>query len=232
MLASTRIVKRRNSREVSLRQSGKVFFYFSAMNAGKSTMLLQAAYNYRERGMETLLFLPEFDTRMGKGVIASRIGINAPARTFNESFDFLDFVAQAIARPHHNLAAIFIDEAQFLSKEQVYQLTEIADKLCLPVLAYGLRTDFQSELFEGSRYLLAWADEIQELKTICHCGAKANMNLRTDSNGCAIVEGQQVVIGGNETYVALCRRHYKEEIEKAQNLAEQDSGEEVCQAAI
>lgn len=204
------------------------------MNAGKSTMLLQAAYNYRERGMETLLFLPEFDTRSGKGVIASRIGVNAPARTFSTAFDFLDFVAQAIARPHHNLAAVFVDEAQFLTRDQVYQLTEVADKLRLPVLAYGLRSDFQSEPFEGSKYLLTWADEIHELKTICHCGAKANMNLRTDTNGGAILEGHQVVIGGNETYVSLCRRHYKDEIEKAEYVAthDQDQDQEVCQAAI
>ncbi|USO01681.1 MAG: thymidine kinase [Alphaproteobacteria bacterium] len=200
----------------------KLLYYYSAMNAGKSTLLLQAAYNYRERGMEVLLFLPDFDARMGKGIIGSRIGIHSPAHTFTADFDFLAYVSREVEGPQHSLAAVFIDEAQFLSKVQVYQLTEIVDKLSIPVLTYGLRSDFQMEPFEGSKYLLAWSDEMQELKTICHCGKRANMNMRTDTQGNAIHEGQQIMVGGNETYVAMCRRHYKENIEKAQNSANRD----------
>lgn len=188
----------------------KLHFYYSAMNAGKSTTLLQCSFNYNETGMETLLFTAAIDTRAGAGVIASRVGLKSPAICFDPQLDFLDYVANVIAGTKHNIACVLIDEAQFLTKAQVYQLTEIVDKLKIPVVTYGLRTDFLTEPFEGSKYLLSWADELIELKTICHCGAKATMNLRVDVKGEAIVAGEQIDIGGNEKYVSLCRLHYKE----------------------
>lgn len=191
----------------------KLYFYYSAMNAGKSTTLLQSSYNYNETGMETLLFTAAIDTRAGEGVIASRIGLKANAITFDAHLDFLDYVADVMAGAKHKLACIFVDEAQFLTKAQVYQLTEVVDQLKIPVLAYGLRTDFLTEPFEGSKYLLSWADELVELKTICHCGAKATMNLRVDGQGSAMTSGEQIEIGGNEKYISLCRHHYKEAME-------------------
>jgi thymidine kinase len=183
----------------------KLYFYFSAMNAGKSTLLLQSSYNYRERGMQTLLFAPMIDTRYQRGMIHSRIGLSEKAILFQAGDDLYQHVQAEATR----YACILIDEAQFLTREQVYQLSEITDQLAIPVLAYGLRTDFRGELFEGSQYLLAWADELIEVKTICHCGRKAIMILRLDEQGEVVLEGEQVLIGGNSTYISTCRKHYK-----------------------
>ncbi len=188
----------------------KLYFYYSAMNAGKSTTLLQSSDNYRERGMNTLLFTPIIDTRFQKGKIHSRIGLESEAISFTKSFQFFDFVKKNQENSPNKLSCILIDEAQFLVKEQVHQLTEIADKLKIPVLAYGIRSDFRAEPFEGSLYLMTWAEELIEIKTICHCGRKATMNLRIDENGLAVQEGQQIHIGGNESYIPCCRVHYKE----------------------
>jgi thymidine kinase len=186
----------------------KVYFYYSAMNAGKSTVLLQSSYNYHERGMRTLLFSPAIDTRAGVGVIKSRIGLEATAMALPADENILAHVKAAhAAQP---VACVLVDEAQFLTRAQVEQCTEIADQLRIPVLCYGLRTDFQAQLFPGSAALLALADNLIELKTICHCGRKATMNLRVSADGRAVKEGAQIEIGGNDRYVAMCRRHYKE----------------------
>ena len=186
----------------------KLYFYYSSMNAGKSTALLQSSYNYRERGMNTLVLAPELDDRYGAGKVTSRIGIEADARTFSKGDNLLEIVATRIAsEPLH---CVLIDEAQFLTKKQVFQLGEITDELNVPVLAYGLRTDFQGEPFEGSKYLLAWSDNLKELKAICHCGTKATMVVRFDERGNAVTEGSQVEIGGNDRYVSMCRKHFKE----------------------
>lgn len=186
----------------------KLYFYYSSMNAGKSTSLLQSSYNYKERGMNTLIMAPEFDDRFGSGKVASRIGIEAAATTFRPGDNLLDVVTQYIKNlPLH---CILIDEAQFLTKEQVFQLGEVTDNLNIPVLAYGLRTDFQGEPFEGSKYLLAWSDNLNELKAICHCGSKATMVIRLDQDGKAIREGSQIEIGGNDRYLSMCRKHFKE----------------------
>ncbi len=182
----------------------KLYFYYSAMNAGKTTHLLQSSHNYRERGMQTLILSSSLDDRFGQGVVKSRIGIESPSIIFNQTEDLLDLVEN-----QPKVDCILVDEAQFLSKTQVYQLTEIVDKLNIPVLAYGLRTDFQGELFEGSQYLLAWSDELRELKTICHTGKKATMVVRIDENGQAIKTGAQIQIGGNERYVSVSRAEYK-----------------------
>lgn len=184
----------------------KLYFYFAAMNAGKSTILLQSSYNYRERGMQTLLFTPAIDTRYQFGTVHSRIGLSEEALTFNTDDDLYKKVLEQ--KQHY--ACILIDEAQFLTRTQVHQLTEITDQLGIPVLAYGLRTDFRGELFTGSQYLLAWADELVEIKTICHCGSKATMILRLNEQGEAITEGDQVLIGGNNLYSSTCRKHFKE----------------------
>lgn len=184
----------------------KLHFYYSAMNAGKTTTLLQSNYNYQERGMNTLLFIPSIDTRHALGIISSRIGLQNEAHAFERNFDFFTFVKNHIQQ--QKISCILIDEAQFLSKEQVFQLTRIVDELKIPALAYGLRSDFMGEPFEGSKYLLALAEEITEIKTICHCGRKATMNARIDENGCVLREGEQVEIGGNDRYIALCRKHY------------------------
>jgi len=186
----------------------KVYFYYSAMNAGKSTVLLQSSYNYQERGMRTLLFMPALDTRAGYGRIQSRIGLTSDAIPLRSHDDLLATVRDAHAKLP--VACVLIDEAQFLTVEQVRQVTDIADELRLPVLCYGLRTDFQGRLFPGSAELLAVADNLIELKTICHCGRKATMNLRVGADGKAIRVGEQVEIGGNDRYVAMCRRHFKE----------------------
>jgi len=186
----------------------KLYFYYSAMNAGKSTILLQSSYNYQERGMQTMLLCPVIDTRAGAGVIQSRIGLSADAVTFERAQDLLELVRGEHGR--RKLACVLVDEAQFLTKAQVYQLTEVADELGIPVLAYGIRTDFQGNLFEGSERLLAWADKLVELKTICHCGRKATMVLRVDAGGKPVREGAQIEIGGNDRYVSVCRRHFKE----------------------
>lgn len=192
----------------------KLYFYYSAMNAGKSTTLLQSSYNYHERGMDTLLFIPAIDTRYGTGKISSRLGIDANAIPIDEHFNLFDYVARELNNPELNLKCILIDEAQFLTKDQVRQLTHIPDKLKIPVLAYGLRSDFRAEPFPGSMYLLAWADELIELKTICHCGSKAIMNMRIDENNQRVTEGSQVEIGGNDRYVATCRKHFNEGLSK------------------
>ncbi|HHF7346077.1 TPA: thymidine kinase [Legionella feeleii] len=186
----------------------KLYFYFAAMNAGKSTVLLQSSHNYRERGMQTLLYTPAIDTRYQQGVIHSRIGLAEQALIFDNEDDLYEQVSSRLQQGQR-YACVLIDEAQFLTRKQVSQLTEITDQLQIPVLAYGLRTDFRGELFEGSQYLLAWADELIELKTICHCGRKAIMNLRLGEAGEVISEGEQVVIGGDGLYVSTCRRHFK-----------------------
>ena len=185
----------------------KLHFYYSAMNAGKSTSLLQSSYNYQERGMKTLLLSPMIDDRYGKGRIASRIGLFAEAVNFLPQANLFDIVKKE--KEVHGIRCVLIDEAQFLTKAQVWELTEVADKLNTPVLAYGLRTDFKGEPFEGSRYLLAWAEDVVEIKTICHCGRKATMNLRIDEQGKAVQEGAQIEIGGNDRYIAVCRKHFK-----------------------
>lgn len=185
----------------------KLYFYYSAMNAGKSTILLQSAYNYRERGMETLLLKPMIDVRDSHETISSRIGLSSAAVLFNDQFDFFSYVKEVKAQ-QPKLACIFIDEAQFLLKHQVAQLTKIVDEINLPVLAYGLRSDFRGEPFEGSLYLLVWADSIVEVKTICHCGRKAIMNMRIDNMGQKVTAGAQIHIGGNESYISVCRKHF------------------------
>lgn len=189
----------------------KLHFYYSAMNAGKSTTLLQSSYNYQERGMDTLIFAPQFDDRFGTGKISSRIGLQADAVTFNGDFNLYKYTANAIAQ-NSNIKCVLIDEAQFLNKMQVAQLCGITDQLNIPVLAYGIRTDFRGEPFEGSLYLLAWADILFELKTICHCGRKATMNQRIDEYGNAVKQGNQIEIGGNERYIATCRKHFEWEL--------------------
>lgn len=188
----------------------KLHFYYSAMNAGKSTTLLQSSHNYNERGMQTILFSPEIDTRYQIGTINSRIGIQANAVNFTSDFDFFQYVSNQLQTSMPNLRCVLLDEAQFLTKAQVLQLTDICDKLNLPVLAYGLRSDFRGEPFEGSLYLLALAEEINEIKTICHCGRKATMNMRINADGQKALEGEQIEIGGNERYIATCRKHYKQ----------------------
>ena len=186
----------------------QLYFYHSAMNAGKSTMLLQANHNYLERGMHTLLFLPQIGDRSTKSMITSRIGLEAPAYAFDNQFDFLSYVKQEQKKSLVPIQCILVDEAQFLTKEQVIQLTHIVDSLNIPVLAYGLRTDFRGELFEGSHYLLAWADALKEVKSVCHCGKKATRTIRTDSNGHKREEGPQIQVGGNDIYMATCRKHF------------------------
>jgi thymidine kinase len=178
------------------------------MNAGKSTILLQSSYNYRERGMNTLLLCPAFDTRGGVGRISSRIGLDSEATTFTPGSDLVAVVAAEHERTP--LACVLIDEAQFLTTAQVHQVTDVVDRLNIPVLCYGIRTDFQGNLFEGSGRLLAWADNLIEIKTICHCGRKATMVLRVDAQGRAVREGAQIEIGGNDRYVSVCRRHFKQ----------------------
>ncbi|MDO8884071.1 thymidine kinase [Pseudotabrizicola sp.] len=188
----------------------KLYFNYSTMNAGKSTLLLQAAHNYRERGMETYLITAQFDNRAGEGRIASRIGIGDPADTFAAGEDMLAKLRARLALGP--VSCVFIDEAQFLTKEQVWQLACAVDDLGVPVMCYGLRVDFQGQLFPGSAALLAWADEMREVRTICHCGKKATMVVRKGPDGQALRDGDQVVIGGNETYVSLCRRHWREAV--------------------
>ena len=186
----------------------KLYFYYASMNAGKSTTLLQADFNYRERGMATMLFTAAVDDRFATGTITSRIGLSAPATMFDATTD----IAAAVAERHgrERLACVLVDEAQFLTAAQVQQLAGIADGLGVPVLAYGLRTDFRGRLFEGSARLLALADALIEIKSVCACGRKATMNLRVDRDGRAVAEGRQTEIGGNDRYVALCRRHFTE----------------------
>lgn len=188
----------------------KLYFNFSTMNAGKSTVLLQASHNYRERGMDTYLITAQFDNRAGEGRIASRIGIGQEADTFAAGENLFAKIEARLG--HGPVACVFIDEAQFLSKDQVWQLARAVDDLKVPVMCYGLRVDFQGELFPGSAALLALADEMREVRTICHCGKKATMVVRQDDNGNVLTEGDQVQIGGNETYVSLCRKHWREAV--------------------
>lgn len=188
------------------------------MNAGKSTLLLQASHNYRERGMHTLILTSSFDDRSKVGEVASRIGLKSSASLFSPGFDIAAFVEES--NREKPIACLLIDEAQFLDEDQVWQLCNIVDKLDIPVMCYGLRTDFQGKLFPGSAALLALADEMKEIKTICWCGSKATMVIRLDENGAPILDGDQVVIGGNDKYVSLCRTHWSEK-----NLGPSDPGQ-------
>ena len=192
----------------------KLYFYYAAMNAGKSTTLLQADYNYRERGMETMLWTARLDDRDGAGTIGSRIALSAPANSFDENVNLFTAITDELKR--RKLDCILVDEAQFLSQRHVLQLCEVADRLGIPVLCYGLRTDFQAKLFPGSAALLALADVLIELKAVCECGRKATMNLRVDAEGHAVAAGAQTEIGGNDRYVALCRRHFFERLREGE----------------
>ena len=196
----------------------KLYFNFSTMNAGKSTVLLQASHNYIERGMQTYLITAQFDNRAGEGRIGSRIGIGADADTFTTGEDLFAKIETRLAAG--SCACVFIDEAQFLEREQVWQLARAVDDLKVPVMAFGLRVDFRGELFPGSAALLALADEMREVRTICHCGKKATMVVRKDDQGNVLTSGDQVVIGGNDRYVSLCRKHWREEVGER----ESDSG--------
>jgi thymidine kinase len=187
----------------------KLHFYYSAMNAGKTTTLLQSNYNYHERGMETLVFIPQSGTRHEKGVIASRIGLSSEAITFDPSLNLFDYVSGVIKKTP--ISCVLVDEAHFLTKEHVFQIARIVDELDIPVLAYGLRSDFRGEVFDSSKYLLAWAENLTEIKTICHCGRKATMNVRVDEQGRVLKEGAQYLVGGNDRYIALCRKHFMSE---------------------
>lgn len=186
----------------------KLYFYYSAMNAGKSTALLQASYNYQERGMQTLLFAPAIDNSHKLGCISSRIGLKAEANLFTPKDNLLEQV-ETFLKQRNELKCVLIDEAQFLTKNQVLQLTMVVDRLNIPVLCYGLRSDFRAEPFEGSLYLLIWADEINEIKTVCYCGRKATMNIRFDAENHKVTVGRQIEIGGNERYISVCRKHFK-----------------------
>lgn len=189
----------------------QLYFYYSAMNAGKSTALLQSSYNYRERGMRTLVYTAEIDNRFGAGKVSSRIGLSSPAKLYNKDTSL--FAEISAEHQRETVHCVLVDESQFLTREQVKTLSEVVDVLDIPVLCYGLRTDFRGELFIGSQYLLAWSDKLVELKTICHCGRKASMVLRLDQDGKPFKEGEQVQIGGNERYVSVCRKHYYEALE-------------------
>lgn len=195
----------------------KLYFYYSAMNAGKSTILLQSAHNYRERGMNPVILAPEINHRDGVGQVRSRIGLVADAQTFTTADNLLAMVRSL--HDESSVDCILIDEAQFLTRTQVRQLSDVCDTLDIPVLTYGLRTDFLGHLFEGSEMLLGWADSLVEIKTICHCGRKATMNMRIDAQGRAVKEGSQIQIGGNDRYSAVCRQHFKG------GLAERGDGE-------
>ncbi|MBU2510381.1 thymidine kinase [bacterium] len=188
----------------------KLYFYYSSMNAGKTTALLQSSYNYRERGMNTLLYTAAIDDRYEVGKVTSRIGLEAPATSFKADDNLFEQTKEV--HELDTIHCVLVDEAQFLTKEQVFQLTEVTDRLHIPVLAFGLRTDFLGNLFEGSKALLAWADELKELKTICHCGKKATMVVRLDQNNNVVREGSQIEIGGNDRYISLCRKHFKEQV--------------------
>ena len=188
----------------------KLYFQYSTMNAGKSTLLLQASHNYQERGMETYLITARFDKRAGDGKIGSRIGISSDGDTFDNQENMFQKIESRLKKGP--CSCVFIDEAQFLTEEQVWQLARAVDDLSLPVMCYGLRVDFQGKLFPGSAALLAIADEMREIRTICYCGKKATMVIRQDENGNVIKDGAQIQIGGNETYISLCRRHWREAI--------------------
>ncbi|MDO6446108.1 thymidine kinase [Colwellia sp. 1_MG-2023] len=185
----------------------QLYFYYSTMNAGKSTHLLQSSYNYRERGLNTVLYTALIDDRFAQGKVSSRLGINAEALLFEQQSNILGEVTRL--NQQNPIDCVLVDEAQFLTTEQVKQLTDIVDHLKIPVLAYGIRTDFLGQTFNGSAALLAWADKLIELKTICHCGKKANFVIRRDENGKPVTDGQQIEVGGNEKYESLCRSHFK-----------------------
>ncbi|HBS51541.1 MAG TPA: thymidine kinase [Coxiellaceae bacterium] len=187
----------------------KLHFYYSTMNAGKSTSLLQSNYNYNERGMNTLLLAPSVDTRYGAKKITSRIGLQADATAFSPDEDLYQFIKQELDK-NSNIKCILLDEAQFITKKQVQQLAYVTDDFNIPVLAYGLRTDYMGEPFEASKYFLALADQLIELKTICHCGRKATMVLRVNDQGEIVRKGEQVAMGGNESYIPVCRKHFRE----------------------
>lgn len=195
----------------------KLYFYYASMNAGKSTVLLQAAFNYRERGQSVMLFTAGIDDRAGAGIIASRIGLREPAAVFRPETDLFAAIAAADPPP----ACVMVDEAQFLTRDQVWQLAAVADDRRVPVLCYGLRTDFLGNLFPGSQWLLAIADVLTELKAVCGCGAKATMNLRIDGAGRPVDAGQQTQIGGNDQYVALCRRHFRRSLAQGRLVEEE-----------
>ena len=192
----------------------KLYFYYAAMNAGKSTTLLQADFNYRERGMQTMLWTAAHDDRAGAGTIGSRIALSAPAHSYDESVDLFTATGEELKK--REVDCVLVDEAQFLSQRHVLQLCEVADRLGIPVLCYGLRTDFQGKLFPGSAALLALADTMVELKAVCECGRKATMNLRVDDDGHAVTSGAQTEIGGNDRYIALCRRHFFERLREGE----------------
>jgi thymidine kinase len=192
----------------------KLYFYYASMNAGKSTVLLQTDFNYRERGMATMLFTAGIHDRSGYGIIDSRIGITAEANTFEPATDLREEIAAEGKK--RKLHVVLLDESQFLTRAQVLQLADVCDDFGIPVLAYGLRTDFQGNLFEGSATLLALADKLVELKAICECGRKATMNLRVDAQGYAVAAGAQTEIGGNDRYIALCRRHFRERLREGE----------------
>ncbi|MFK7764305.1 MAG: thymidine kinase [Roseobacter sp.] len=194
----------------------KLYFHYSTMNAGKSTVLLQAAHNYKERGMDSYLLTARFDDRAGAGRIASRIGIGEPADTFSPSDDLFSMLRNRLDRGP--VACAFVDEAQFLTETQVWQLARAVDDLGVPVMCFGLRVDFRGKLFPGSATLLALADEMREVRTICHCGKKATMVIRQDAEGNTLMDGAQVQIGGNETYVSLCRRHWRAAVAETSNI--------------
>lgn len=196
----------------------KTYFYYSAMNAGKSTTLLQSNYNYKERGMDTILFSPFFDDRFGKPGIHSRIGLKEDAILFDKTFNLYGYVAK-VRKSFENLRCILIDESHFLTKAQVAQIIAITKDFGVATLNYGLRSDFLGEPFEGSKYLLIWADEIVEIKTICHCGSKATMNMRIDSTGKPVKSGSQIQIGGNESYISVCMKHFMKDVEAISQYA-------------
>lgn len=198
----------------------KLYFYYSTMNAGKSTALLQASHNYGERGMRTLVYTAKLDDRAG-GRVASRIGISADARHFAPNLDLFEEISREQA--YERIACILVDEAQFLTTAHVRELARVVDELNVPVLCYGLRTDFLGRLFEGSAQLLAWADNLVELKTVCHCGRKATMVVRVRADGRVETAGAQVEIGGNDRYVSLCRKHFFEEQQQASSIRRSDA---------
>ncbi|QVL55738.1 MAG: thymidine kinase [Simkaniaceae bacterium] len=204
----------------------KTYFYYSAMNAGKSTTLLQSSYNYKERGMDTILFAPSFDDRFGDPAIYSRIGLKEEAILFDKAFNLYEYVAK-VRENFGKLRCILVDEAHFLTKAQVAQIIAVTKNFGIAALNYGLRSDFLGEPFEGSKYLLIWADEIVEIKTICHCGSKATMNMRIDSAGKPVKSGSQVQIGGNESYISVCMKHFIKDVEAINRYAFEKEGANV-----